>query len=976
PFRSMNISTTAQDYRFPRRPYGARAGPADGLGPPSTSSSSSQTPKGKPHHNFKDFDLDFSLALDQQPNGAHDRILKHADFAHFQQSVTMDTDDPSLDQIRREDPLVTQMWKFFHRAKRTLPNLERMENLSWRFMAMNLRKTKMQQEEMASRAAAHQSTLRAAGAANTPSGIAQLRKTSDQHATDADPMNLDDFFFSEIVATPDVFASPQLRPKQLGDSTLGPRPPPPITTSAIPIKSRRDLPAEQQFVPQSVPYPPRHQRVQDEFNYVPRHTRKTSIDDRRTRKRPANFSPYVPAANSASIDMTNNLHADYEFHEYSLDQALEAGIPQPPNLHAVTFPLDSFQLDNDPIITSAGSFQQGFSFSPSSSPMVTHGPFANVYDGNSLSTSAMNAAGLYSPPGSAYPSAVSTPHPMPDHEALYCRPTNMRSQSQQSFHPGPGPHNVGNQMGAQFMYNSPADGNSMFPVSANVPEPGSSFSNHDSTSFDHVDATQMYQGQHSARSPGAVVPLIQENMFTFGGDSDEEDGDTFADRNLSLPESVSPSNTADDNSLGWDPSLPGQYSTQAARYPGGPTRKQVTIGSTPNTAADSDASGEWEGGSLSRSQSFKRTPDRRGGKIPRTASTPATHLGRTGNNPFDRMAQPTSHSPPDAAGEVSGLSSVAPSRPTSPPGSKHGSSTNLQGAGSNQGDQGDQGDSSTPTTCTNCFTQTTPLWRRNPEGQPLCNACGLFLKLHGVVRPLSLKTDVIKKRNRGSGNSLPIGGTGARSKKGANGVGSRKNSSLSISSTIHSTSQTTPSTSGVRTGGPNKGESTVGASGAGGSTTGSSTPAPFNGGTSVGAVGGKGVVPIAAAPPKNTPGPGATSHPRNNATLSASSKRQRRHNKSTVGGDGKAGMDVDSPESSTASTDGGRPLHSAGVTNSVSSPSGTLSLANVFGMTQRPMASPGGMPGTSGAGSQRGPMMNSGGPSAGPQEWEWLTMSL
>ncbi|GAB5591887.1 Sodium- and chloride-dependent GABA transporter 1 [Umbelopsis nana] len=52
------------------------------------------------------------------------------------------------------------------------------------------------------------------------------------------------------------------------------------------------------------------------------------------------------------------------------------------------------------------------------------------------------------------------------------------------------------------------------------------------------------------------------------------------------------------------------------------------------------------------------------------------------------------------------------------------------------------------TKCSNCGTTTTPLWRRNPEGQPLCNACGLFLKLHGVVRPLSLKTDVIKKRNR------------------------------------------------------------------------------------------------------------------------------------------------------------------------------------------------------------------------------------
>ncbi|XP_076844228.1 transcription factor GATA-4 [Brachyhypopomus gauderio] len=50
--------------------------------------------------------------------------------------------------------------------------------------------------------------------------------------------------------------------------------------------------------------------------------------------------------------------------------------------------------------------------------------------------------------------------------------------------------------------------------------------------------------------------------------------------------------------------------------------------------------------------------------------------------------------------------------------------------------------------CTNCHTTTTTLWRRNTEGEPVCNACGLYMKLHGVPRPLAMKKEGIQTRKR------------------------------------------------------------------------------------------------------------------------------------------------------------------------------------------------------------------------------------
>ena len=36
------------------------------------------------------------------------------------------------------------------------------------------------------------------------------------------------------------------------------------------------------------------------------------------------------------------------------------------------------------------------------------------------------------------------------------------------------------------------------------------------------------------------------------------------------------------------------------------------------------------------------------------------------------------------------------------------------------------------TSCSNCKTTQTTLWRRNQNGEPVCNACGLYYKLHNV----------------------------------------------------------------------------------------------------------------------------------------------------------------------------------------------------------------------------------------------------
>ena len=116
-------------------------------------------------------------------------------------------------------------------------------------------------------------------------------------------------------------------------------------------------------------------------------------------------------------------------------------------------------------------------------------------------------------------------------------------------------------------------------------------------------------------------------------------------------------------------------------------------------------------------------------------------------DPYDLNLQSTSNSPSDVSISPGFATSAAVSAS-----SESSATTQTFKAGARPKEQG-------PITCSNCSTQATPLWRRGNDGLPVCNACGLFMKLHGIPRPLSLKTDVFKKRKRSScTDQLPGGG--------------------------------------------------------------------------------------------------------------------------------------------------------------------------------------------------------------------------
>ena len=99
-------------------------------------SSSSHNPfPAAPPHNIARDKLDISLG---NKNTRQD-LLREALFSEWKDDATnADLGDPA--ELQKKDPLATQLWRLYSKTKTQLPNQERMENLTWRLMAMNMKR--------------------------------------------------------------------------------------------------------------------------------------------------------------------------------------------------------------------------------------------------------------------------------------------------------------------------------------------------------------------------------------------------------------------------------------------------------------------------------------------------------------------------------------------------------------------------------------------------------------------------------------------------------------------------------------------------------------------------------------------------------------------------------------------------------------------------------------------------------------------
>lgn len=94
--------------------------------------------------------------LDISPESKQTRkdMLREAFFAEWNHDASS-ADLGNPDDMQKNDPLGTQIWKLYSKTKTQLPNQERMENLTWRMMSMNIKRLEREQARYVMAQVAH-----------------------------------------------------------------------------------------------------------------------------------------------------------------------------------------------------------------------------------------------------------------------------------------------------------------------------------------------------------------------------------------------------------------------------------------------------------------------------------------------------------------------------------------------------------------------------------------------------------------------------------------------------------------------------------------------------------------------------------------------------------------------------------------------------------------------------------------------------
>lgn len=111
---------------------------------PAQASSSERHPAVPPPYSPSRDKLDISSENKQ----TREDLLREAFFAHWKDDAS-NANLGNPDEMQKQDPLGTQIWKLYSKTKSQLPNQERMENLTWRMMSMNLKRKEREQARYA-----------------------------------------------------------------------------------------------------------------------------------------------------------------------------------------------------------------------------------------------------------------------------------------------------------------------------------------------------------------------------------------------------------------------------------------------------------------------------------------------------------------------------------------------------------------------------------------------------------------------------------------------------------------------------------------------------------------------------------------------------------------------------------------------------------------------------------------------------------